>query len=148
MDGWKQILMSGLHNVFTYVRGVLMARKHPKRGNPRFIMLLFTIIESDAYQACSSSARDVYVGLLLNYNGHNNGYIGYGVRAAAKFANCGNNTAAKALKRLEEVGLIKCMKPSVFATKKSTREWAITHEPVEKHASTNEWRHFKKNSQS
>ena len=140
--------MSGLNNVFTYARDALMARKHHKRGDPRFIMLLFTIIESDAYQACCSKARDVYVGLLLNYNGHNNGYIGYGVRAAAKFANCGNSTAAKALKRLEEVGLIKCMKPSVFATKKSTREWAITHEPVDKHASTNEWRHFKNNSQS
>jgi len=140
--------MNGLHNVSTYVLGALMARKHPKRGEPRFVMLLYTIIESDSYQACNSKARDVYVGLLLNYNGHNNGYIGYGVREAAKFANCSKNTAAVALKRLEEVGLIKCMKRSIFATKKIAREWAVTHKPVDKHAPTNEWRHFKNNSQS
>lgn len=136
--------MSGLHNVFTYARDALMGRNHHKRGNPRFVMLLHTIIDSDAYKACNSKARDVYVCLLRNYNGHNNGYIGYGVREAAKFANCSNNTAALALKRLEEVGLIKCIKLSKFATKKIAREWAITHEPVDKQAPTNEWRHFKK----
>ena len=140
--------MSGLHSVSTYARDALMGRNHRKRGNPRFVMLLHTIIGSDAYQACNSKARDVYVGLLLNYNGHNNGYIGYGVREAAKFANCSNNTAGLALKRLEEVGLIKCIKLSKFATKKIAREWAITHEPVDKQAPTNEWRNFKNNSQS
>lgn len=74
----------------------------------------------------------------------NYGYIGYGVREAEKFAKCSKNTAGLALRRLEEVGLIKCLKLSNFATKKSVREWAITHAPVDKQPPTNEWRHFKK----
>ena len=89
-----------------------------------YIKLYHDIIESEAYQSCSSKARDVYLGLLAkSCNGTEP--ITYSVREAAKFANCSKNTASLAFKELEKNGLIKCIEDSDFHTKKVSRKWSI-----------------------
>ena len=118
--------------------------KQNSRGTGRFVALPHAILNSDAWKACNSSTRDVYVGMLLRFNGSNNGSIGYGCRAAADYANIGRNTAALALKKLQEVGLIKCVTPSNFdCRKKLATEWGLTHQPINHASATGEWRDYK-----
>ena len=118
--------------------------KEQKRGNARYIMITHALSNSDAWKACKSVARDVYCGLLIRYNGSNNGYIAYSCRDAADYANIGKNTAAQAFKKLEEVGLIKCITASNFdCRKKLAREWAVTYWSVDGQLPTNEWKTYK-----
>ena len=44
--------------------------KQNSRGTGRFVALPFAILKSDAWRACNSNTRDVYVGLLMGFNGH------------------------------------------------------------------------------
>ena len=118
--------------------------KQNSRGTGRFVAIPFAILKSDAWRACNSSTRDVYVGLLMRFNGHNNGMIGYGCREAAEHANIGKNTAALALKNLQEVGLIRCITPSNFdCRKKLASEWGLTHLPIDGISVMGEWRDYK-----
>ncbi len=118
--------------------------KWQKRSDGRFARLPFAILNSDAWKACNSSTRDVYTGMLLRFNGSNNGSIGYGCRVAADYANIGRNTAALAFKKLQEVGLIKCVTRSNFdCRKKLATEWGLTHLPIDGVPATGEWRNYK-----
>ena len=119
--------------------------KFQKKGTARFSTLIHAIVRhSDAWKACDSKARDVYIGLLIRYNGMNNGYIGFSCRDAAEYANCSKNSAANAFKKLIEVGLIKCVTESNFdCRKKLAREWALTHEPIDGTPATSEWKMYK-----
>ena len=98
--------------------------KQNSRRTGRFVAIPFAILKSDAWKACNSSTWNVYTGILLSFNGSNNGSIGCGCRAAADYANIGRNTAALAFKKLQEVGLIKCVTRSNFnCRKKLATEW-------------------------
>tara|TARA_R110000823_G_scaffold307019_1_gene429568 strand:+ start:431 stop:730 length:300 start_codon:yes stop_codon:yes gene_type:complete len=90
------------------------------------VKLSFVILESDAWKKCGSKSRDIYVGLLSKYNGFNNGEILYSVREAASYAKCSKNTAGLAFRKLEKVGLIRCVNLSSFVTKKKARKWFIS----------------------
>jgi len=53
-------------------------------------------------------------------------------------------TAQRAFKQLEGVGLIECIVPSSFnSRKKMARDWAVTHQPVGDNIASRKWKHFK-----
>ena len=53
-------------------------------------------------------------------------------------------SAYRAFKQLEAVGLIECIVPSSFnSRKKMAREWAVTHHPVGDNTASRKWKHFK-----
>ena len=115
-----------------------------KRGNGRFVALPFVVIDSDAFSSLKPPAVSILIALMKRFNGSNNGYIPLSCREAGDFANVSSNTAARAFKQLERVGLIKCVTLSNFdCRKKLAREWALTFQPVDRTIATNEWRHFK-----
>ena len=126
-----------------------MKNYYRKKGRSfgRFASIPFSILNSDAFSVLKPASVSVYVNMFRQYNGHNNGYIVYSCRQAAIWANVSANTASRALKQLQEVGLIKCTVKSTFNNrKKLASEWAFTHEPtVGSKTPSSEWRNFKAN---
>ena len=127
-----------------------MAKYKPKIGRSpgRFSALPHSIQKSAAWAVCKPPAVAVYLRLLLRYNGINNGYIPLSCREASEECHISKNTAKRAFDQLEGVGLIKCITPSNFnSRKKLAREWAFTHHPVDGGSATNEWKHYKNKTQ-
>ena len=122
-----------------------MPRYSKKRGkgSGQFAKIPFQIIDSAAYRFLNPAARATYVQVFRRFNGINNGYIPYSCREIAETCNIGKMTAQRAFKQLEYVGLIKCIIPSSFnSRKKMAREWALTHLPVGDNIASGEWKNF------
>ena len=118
--------------------------KKKGRGSGRFAMIPFAILDSDAFRSLSADAVYVYLRILRRHNGSNNGYIPFGCREAAIECNMGKMTAQRAFKQLEEVGLIECIVPSSFnSRKKLAREWAFTHLGIGDQPASRKWRNYK-----
>ena len=118
--------------------------KYKKRGSDRFVKLTHQMIGSDAWRSCKPAVRVVWIGLVMRFNGINNGRIVYSCREATEDIRIGKNTAAKALIQLMEVGLIECVTESSFdCRKKLAREWALTHEPVDGRPASRKWKDYK-----
>ena len=100
--------------------------KKEKEGGGQSALVPFRIIDSDAYQVLRPSERAIYFQMYRRFNGNNNGYIPYSCREMADDCNVGKMTAQRAFRKLEEVGLIECLVPSSFnSRKKLAREWAF-----------------------
>ena len=118
--------------------------KQKGRASGRFAMIPFAILDSDAFRSLSADAVYVYLRILRRHNGSNNGYIPFGCREAAIECNMGKMTAQRAFKQLEEVGLIECIVPSSFnSRKKLAREWAFTHLGIGDQPASRKWRNYK-----
>ena len=118
--------------------------KRKKRYGGQFALIPFRIIDSDAYRVLRPPERAVYFQMYRRFNGNNNGYISYSCREMADDCNVGKMTAQRAFRKLEEVGLIECLVPSSFnSRKKFAREWALTHHPVGDRSASGKWRDFK-----
>jgi len=84
--------------------------KHTRKGRskhgPPFVQLFHYMLDSVEWHQLSMMARAAYIELARCYNGHNNGYIGMSSRRLAAQLPCAVNTAAKALRELEDAGFI------------------------------------------
>ena len=117
--------------------------KQKGRASGRFAMIPFAILDSDAFRSLSADAVYVYIRILRRHNGSNNGYIPFGCREAAIECNMSKMTAQRAFKQLEEVGLIECIVPSSFnSRKKLAREWAFTHLGIGDQPASRKWRNY------
>ena len=96
-----------------------------KGGGRRFIQLYHDVKRSRAYHDLSVYARCALFELLERYTGINNGMIGLGCRELAEELNCSRDTAAKALRELDDSGLVQPLTAGVWRGKKAT-EWRIT----------------------
>lgn len=115
-----------------------------KKGE-RFYRLQHSILESEAWRSLRPCARSVYIALAQHYTPYKNGRIHLSVREAADLANVNKDTAARALKTLQERGLIACETPGGFSRKtRHAAEWRLTAHPVdgEQHG-TREYRDWK-----
>ena len=65
-------------------------------------------MKSTAYKSLSFKSIVTYIELKRRYNGINNGAVHLSCRSAAEALGCTPNTAAKAIKELEDKGFIKC----------------------------------------
>jgi hypothetical protein len=102
-------------------------RKGRSKGDGRFVRLGYAILESEAWKYLTPAERSVYLNIRFLYSGFNNGSIGLGSRAAAKWSNINKDTAARCLKRLLEVGLIERTRPAGFSCKvRLAPEWRLT----------------------
>lgn len=106
-------------------------RSHNRTGRsksgPAFVQIFQYMLKSSAWRHLSPAARAVYVEIAGRYNGHNNGFIGLSVRDAARRCNIAPNTAAKALRSLQEAGLIACTECGSFNLKRPlASEWRLT----------------------
>lgn len=74
---------------------------------PPFIQLPHHIFDSEAFQSLDHADVRVLLLLVRLFNGHNNGFIGLGVREAADKCHMSQATACRAFQTLEKVELIK-----------------------------------------
>jgi hypothetical protein len=99
-------------------------RKTPRSKRP-FLLLFRNVKRSKAYHSLSPVARCALVELIDRYNGTNNGRIGLGVRELAYEVHCSKDTAAMALKELDDAGLARPITPGVWRGRRAT-EWCLT----------------------
>ncbi len=119
-------------------------KKKGREANIQHARIPFAILDSDAFRALKPASAFVYLRLFRRFHGYNNGYIPFGCREAAIECNIGKMTAQRAFKQLEEVGLIECIVPSSFnSRKKLSREWAFTHRGIGDQPASGKWRNFK-----
>jgi hypothetical protein len=71
-----------------------------------FIRLPWEIYDSPEFQALKPMDIAVLLLLIRKHSGHNNGNISLGVREAATKCHCSQMTACRALKSLQDAGLI------------------------------------------
>ena len=84
----------------------VVKKRRFKGGGRRFIQLYHNVKRSRAYHGLSVYARCALFELLERYTGINNGMIGLGCRELAEELNCSRDTAAKALRELDDSGLV------------------------------------------
>lgn len=102
-------------------------RKGRNNTHGKFVMLLDVMTRTPAWRDLKPADISVYLLIAQRYNGGNNGHIGLSVRDAARLAHIAPNTAKKAFERLQERGLIKCVKKGAFSVKtKQASEWELT----------------------
>ncbi len=121
-------------------------KKKGREANIQHARIPFAILDSDAFRALRPASAFVYLRLFRRFYGLNNGYIAFGCREAADECNISKMTAQRAFKQLEEVGLIECIVPSSFnSRKKLAREWAFTHLGIGDQPASRKWKDFKLN---
>jgi hypothetical protein len=108
-----------------------MGRKVDRKGRSKtsgkFVMLHNFMLNTPAWLALKPQERAVYVVLRSRYWGGNNGTIGLSVRDAAALCNISKDTAAKSLRRLQELGFIECAQEGAFSMKvRHASEWRLT----------------------
>ena len=108
------------------------------KGSDRFVSLPYWLLESEAARHLPGSAFKVLVYLIKRFHGTNNGQLGFGTRSGCLIWSTeirgyvdesialSKSHTAQALRVLEEIGFIECMKPSSFGQKRLVREWRLT----------------------
>ena len=109
-----------------------------KGYKPKWVQILFWEMELPAYRLMSAFGRALLVEFRRKFNGSNNGEIAMAVREAARLLSCHKDTAAKALRELEDKGWIRPRKKGSFHMKseaggrkfRAATTWRITNKPV------------------
>jgi hypothetical protein len=102
----------------------MSATRRQRRSGRRFIQLWTNVKRSAAYHGLSVYGRSALLELLDRYDGCNNGMIGLGCRELADALNCSRDTAAKALRELDDSGLVRPTTGGVWRGKRAT-EWRL-----------------------
>ena len=109
-----------------------MSRRRRLPGTvPRFVQIWHWELDCAAYRHLSVYGRALLIEFRKKYDGSNNGKIAMSVRDAAKLLKCSKDTAAQAIKELEEKGWIRLAQKGSFSCKqKLASEWRITNQPI------------------
>jgi hypothetical protein len=99
-----------------------MARKKRKGpGGPGYFQLFHNLTDSHAWHLLPPLYRCGYIELARLYNGENNGRLAMSARRLAHQIPCNKDTAAEALRALEDAGFIETVKFGRFARKADQR---------------------------
>ena len=103
-----------------------MARARARgTGKRQFVMLSRNVKRSTAYHGLGTTARSALIELIDRHNGINNGHVGLGARELAYELRCSKDTAARALRELDDAGLAEPTKMGAWRGRKAT-EWRLT----------------------
>jgi hypothetical protein len=105
------------------------ARKRNAKETARHVRLYYALLESPAWAALTATEILGYILFCKAYNGKNNGRITMSNRAIQAGARCSAGTASALVRKLEDVGLLRQMRPGVFTRHQDTRraaEWRLT----------------------
>jgi hypothetical protein len=94
-----------------------------KKGGPPFVQIYRFIKRSQAWHDLSVYARCTLIELLDRYSGCNNGMIGLGCRELSEALKCSKDTAAQALRELDDSRLAQARTAGVWRGKRATEWW-------------------------
>jgi DNA-binding Lrp family transcriptional regulator len=97
----------------------LRRRRSPRSKEP-FIQLHHYVKRTETYEGLSLAARCTLIELLDKYTGINNGMIPMSVRELAERLRCSFNTAARALRELDDAGLARATEIIQWPRRKAT----------------------------
>jgi hypothetical protein len=100
------------------------SKRRRRSGGPPFVQLYRFVKRSRAWHDLSLPARCALIELLDRYTGINNGMIGLGVRTLADALKCSQATATRALRELDDSGLVRAMTVGFWRGKRAT-EWRL-----------------------
>lgn len=106
-------------------------RKRDRKGRslngPPFVRVFRYLIDSPAWRDLSFAARSAFIEIGYCYNGNNNGYIRMSARQLGLRLGCSKDTAARALRDLEDHGFIETTLVGSYALKhRKASEYCIT----------------------
>ncbi len=102
-------------------------RKGRSRHGPPFVALRKYMLNSPAWIFLSPVARAAYVELECVYNGANNGSLAMSVRRLSERLGRKKNTAARALRELDDAGFIEPVSMGTFSRKnRRATEYRLT----------------------
>lgn len=103
-----------------------------KRRSEPFVMLPWYLLDAPAWLALSPAERTVFIEVMRAFNGHNNGRIALSVRQVAERGRMNKDTATRAFKRLQEIGLLECATKGGFNRKvRHATEWRLLAYPCD-----------------
>ena len=113
------------------------------RSATRVVLLIYPILESDAWVYLPPPACKIFIEIRRRFNGRNNGDISLSYREAADIARCGKSSAKRHLDALIRHGLIDIHNKGMMRNRHATT-WYLTMERCEYHPNypTNRWRNF------
>ena len=109
-----------------------MARAKKPYAGPLFVQIYHREMDCPAYRLLSVYGRSLLLEFRRAYIARSDGKIVMSVRQAAKLLNCNKDTAAKALRELQEKGWISNTSKGSFSQKtdKTASLWRITNQPI------------------
>jgi hypothetical protein len=123
-------------------RGVDATGRTIKRD--RFLQLPHFLLTSEAWKSLSPIERTLFIEVAQRYNGHNNGEIGLGVRAAGEALHVRPQTVGNAFHVLIEAGFLKVGRDSAFNVKsRLAREWIVTLFPHGDRLASRDFMHWR-----
>jgi hypothetical protein len=108
-----------------------------------FIKLDWALMRTEAWQALSGNERALLIYIWAKHNGKNNGNIGCGRREVQKQFGCGEHTAVKWLRSLQEKGFIVATVRGSFNQKTGggrTTRWRLIMEKFDGDSPTREYK--------
>lgn len=99
------------------------------KGSGRFLRLDYDLLTSPAWLSLSPAPRAVLIQVGKRYNGANNGMLAASVRDLADECRINKDTAAKALKTLQDAGFLDLVQAGSFSRKvQHAAEYRLTWE--------------------
>ncbi len=110
-----------------------MARKHNRtgrsKGDAKHVRLHEYMARTPAWRELSGNAVKAWLEINLVFNGANNGMLAVSARLLGERIGLSHTAAARAIRELENVGFLRCVKASSFSQKRLAAEYRLTHLP-------------------
>ncbi len=107
--------------------------KGRSKGNGRFVMLDYMLLDCPAGQSLTPGELAVLIRVMQRYHGENNGRISLSCRDAAKLSNVSKDTASRHIRSLCDKGFMRIRTPSSFGRNgRRATEFYLTMFPTQK----------------
>ena len=103
-----------------------------RESKDKFVMLPHELLDSEAWKSLAPPARCVFVCLLRQYNGRNNGDLSFTKSTARAFGlPTSGTTLRRTLDALWERGFTVLTRPGCFGSTRTCNLWAVTIWPID-----------------
>jgi hypothetical protein len=107
-----------------------------KSKNPPFIRLPYAVYDCPEFARLSGTDIAVLLLVIRKHNGSNNGNISLGTREIAGRCGCGQTSAVRSLKALQDAGLVSATYKGHFVPDigrpNAASRWRLTWLPIDK----------------